>query len=463
MQNNNNINFDNIKSVYFIGIGGISMSGLAEIMLSLGFEVSGSDVRESKITERLVKKGIAVNIGHSENNIKDPGLVVYTAAIKDDNPELVQTKQKEILTVERAVLLGQIMQSYLYSVAISGTHGKTTTTSMISIIMLEAGFDPTIHIGGELKRINGNTKIGSLKYFIAEACEYVESFLKLNPFIAVILNVDLDHLDYFKDINHIKDAFVKFASNVPKDGYIIASADNENTMNILEKLDRNIVTFGIKTPNVEWTASNIKFDNLGCASFEVLNKGISLGLIKLNVPGIHNVSNALASIAVCSLLKCPIKDIKKGMSNFTGADRRFEVKGEISGIKVIDDYAHHPSEIQATLAAAKTIEHSKIWCVFQPHTYTRTKLLLNEFSVSFNDADEVILADIYAAREKNPGDIHSKDLAEKLIQNGQTAKYFENFDLIADYLAENIKERDLVITMGAGDIYKVGEIILKNI
>lgn len=451
-----------IKNIHFIGIGGISMSGLAEILHNLGYNISGSDMKITALTQKLEKLGIKVYPYQSGENLKNPDLVVYTAAVKENNPELMRARELGIPVIDRATLLGQIMKKYPYSIAISGTHGKTTTTSMITMIMLESGVDPTVHIGGELEAIGGNTKIGGNKFFITEACEYVESFLKFNPFLAVILNIELDHVDYYRDIDQIKEAFHKFASLVPEDGYIVACVDDSNTALLLNKVSCNKISYGIKAPDAMWTAKDITFDDMGCASFIAVKEGEKITSIKLNVPGIHNVNNALAAIASCDALGCDIMAIKEGLRKFVGAHRRFELKGIASGIKVIDDYAHHPSEVKATLKAAKNCSHSKIWCVFQPHTYTRTKSLLDEFSTAFDDADNVIIADIYAAREIDTGEIHASALAEKINLKEEKAVYISGFDNIVQFLEKNVSPGDLLITMGAGDIWKVGEMFLED-
>ncbi|NLD47144.1 MAG: UDP-N-acetylmuramate--L-alanine ligase [Clostridiaceae bacterium] len=455
------LDFTQIKDVHFIGIGGISMSGLAEIMLNLGYNISGSDIKESGITSKLRRKGINIYIGHSEENISNPNLVVYTAAVRENNPELLEARRCGIRTIERATLLGEIMKKYPFSIAISGTHGKTTTTSMISLIMLQAGLDPTIHIGGELDAIGGNTRIGSNNYFITEACEYVESFLKFKPYLAVVLNIEADHLDYFRDINHIKEAFAKFVALVPDNGCLVACADDKNVETIIETAKCRVVTYGIECKRAMWTAENIVFDDSGFASFDVLNCGKKVSEIKLNVPGIHNVSNSLAAIAACVTLGCDMKDIELGLKSFTGTHRRFEVKGASDGIKIVDDYAHHPSEIIATLKAARNGTYRKVWCVFQPHTYTRTKLLLKEFSEAFSEADSIIISDIYSAREIDTGEIHSSTLTDRIKEKGKDAVYISDFDAIVEYLRENASSGDLILTMGAGDVYKVGEMFLR--
>ena len=462
-QNSSLLAASSIHKVHFIGIGGISMSGLAEILNSRGYTVTGSDMNTSAITNKLEHLGIKTMTGHSGENIAGADLVVYTAAIREDNPELAAARLQGIPTMDRATLLGRIMKGYPGSIAVSGTHGKTTTTSMISMILLEAGFNPTIHIGGELDAIGGTTHIGSNDYFVAEACEYYESFLKFFPHIAVILNIEFDHADYFKDLDHVTETFRKFAMLVPSDGYLIACADDKNIGKILGSADCKVVTFGMNPDTADWGAANITFDEMGCASYKLFHKGREVSAISLMVPGIHNAGNSLAAIAACSITGCSYDIIKQAFSKFRGTHRRFELKGTIDGIKVIDDYAHHPSEVKATLKAAKICEQSRIWCVFQPHTYTRTKFLMNEFATAFEDADEVILTDIYAAREIDKGEVNSEMLAYRIKETGKKVRYIKGFNAIVEQLKKHVKPGDLVITMGAGDIYKVGEMFLEEI
>lgn len=462
LQITNLLNSPSIRRIHFIGIGGISMSALAEVLVSQGYIVSGSDLKMSSITTKLEGIGIKIFSGHNANNIQNPDMAVYTAAVKEDNPELIQARKSGVPVIERATLLGLLMKKYDYNISVSGTHGKTTTTSMVTMIMVESGLDPTIHIGGELDAIGGNTKIGGNKYFITEACEYVESFLKFYPFIAVILNIEADHLDYFRDLEHVKEAFYKFASLVPEDGCIVACADDANTMSVLEKVGRRKVTYGINAPDADWSAKNISFNDQGCAAYKLYHGGEEVCDIILSVPGIHNVGNSLAAIAACNLLGCSMEAISRGLFSFHGTHRRFEHKGIAGGIRVIDDYAHHPTEVKATLSAAKNAAAGRIWCVFQPHTYTRTKALLEDFTRSFGDADEVIVTDIYAAREKDTGDIHARTLSSRLKANGVRSEYIQSFEAIADYIGKHAEAGDMVITMGAGDVYKIGELLLKK-
>jgi UDP-N-acetylmuramate--alanine ligase len=451
----------NIKRVHLTGIGGASMSGLAEILVYQGYIVTGSDERPSPVLQKLEKAGIRVTIGHYAENVAGADLLVYTAAVRPDNIELITASRAGIPCIDRATLLGELMKKYPMSFAVSGTHGKTTTTSMISMIMLEEGLDPTIHIGGELAAIGGSTRIGGSEYFVAEACEYSGSFLKFYPRVAVILNVEYDHVDYFKNIDEVKRAFHSFAGLVPGNGHIVVNGDDEIALDALNGISCDITTFGINDSSNTWSASNIEFDDMGCASYTLLYMGNPATEIRLKVPGIHNVSNSLAAIAACSLAGCSVSSAAKALLKFTGTCRRFEIKGVSEGITVVDDYAHHPSEIAATLKAAAKYNHSRIWCVFQPHTYSRTIGLMDDFTRSFDNADFVILTDIYAARETDTGEVHSSTLAEKIARRGKKAVYIKDFDSIVELLDKNVSSGDLVITMGAGDVYKVGDMFLE--
>lgn len=461
----NGLNNENIKNIFFIGIGGISMSGLAEILVEMGFHVSGSDQKSSDITDMLEKRGIKVIIGHNAKNVQGSDLVVYTAAVREDNPERQEAEKLGIASIERAVLLGEIMKKYPLSIAVSGTHGKTTTTSMVASIMLKADKNPTIHVGGVLDSIGGNTYIGSGDYFIAEACEYVESFLHFRPHLALILNIDLDHVDYFKDIEHIKSSFGKFIDLVDKDGYVVGCVDDLNTREVLNKElaknnSRKIITYGLNSPDAYFTAKDLSYNEHGYPSFTLVKNNEEIAKIELCVPGIHNVNNALGAVATCDAFGCSIDAIKEGLLGFSGAHRRFERKGVKNGVIIIDDYAHHPTEIKATLKAAKNSNASSVWAVFQPHTYTRTKALLEDFSKAFENADKVVICDIYAAREADLGVVHSKDLVKKLKEIGKDAIYMASFSEACEYLNNNAKSGDMVLTIGAGDIYKVGEMFL---
>ncbi|WP_411679635.1 UDP-N-acetylmuramate--L-alanine ligase [Clostridium thailandense] len=452
---------DKNKKVHFIGIGGISMSGLAEILLNRGFKVSGSDMKSSPITDKLLADNAEIYIGQKKDNInEDIDLVVYTAAISEDNPELMRAKEINIPTMTRAEFLGNIMKGHKFNVAISGTHGKTTTTSMVSHICLDANLDPTILVGGQLDAIDGNVRPGNSDYFITEACEYKGSFLKFFPYVGVILNIDADHLDYYKDINDIENAFVQFSKLIPENGFLVCCAEDERMKNVISKSKCNVVTYGINIGDV--TAKNIIFNKKGCAHFDVYKNNTKLLSLQLNVPGKHNILNALASICVGLTLSIPYQNIVNGLQEYKGTHRRFEIKGMKNGITVIDDYAHHPTEIQATLNAAKNYPHKKIFCVFQPHTYSRTINLFKEFSEAFNDVDELILADIYAAREKDTGIVSSAMLSNKISSLGVNCSNINSFDEIVSHLEKNLQSGDILLTVGAGDVFKIGEMYLKN-
>ena len=454
------INFKQPIHVHFIGIGGISMSGLAEILLKEGFTVSGSDSKVSPLTEHLEAKGAQIFYGQKASNIIDGiDCVVYTAAIRRENAELMEAVAKKIPMLTRAELLGQLMANYKTPIAVSGTHGKTTTTSMISHVLLAGDTDPTISVGGILQAIGGNIRVGSSGIFVTEACEYTNSFLSFFPKISIILNMDADHLDFFKDIDDIRHSFRKFAELLPADGTLIINADTPKYEDIIRDLPCNVITYGLEH-DADYQAADITYDKYGHASFSVLRNGVKVGSYYLKVPGIHNVSNALAAIALGHLLGLSEEVIIKGLGSFTGTDRRFQYKGEVAGVTIVDDYAHHPTEIEATLHAAHNYPHKKLWCVFQPHTYTRTKALLPEFAKALSLADHVVVADIYAARETDTLGISSEDLQKRIQELGTPCEYFPTFDEIENYLLSNCQEGDLLITMGAGDVVNIGEHLL---
>lgn len=450
------------EHIYFIGIGGISMSGLAEILVDRGLRVSGTDVKESPVTQRLQQHGIHINFGHRAENITDDiTLVVYTAAIHDDNPELQAAKQKNIPITDRAHLLGKIMQDYPNSVAVAGTHGKTTTTSMVSEILLAANTDPTITVGGILPTIQSNLKIGHSSYFVAEACEYFDSFLQFSPKVGVILNVESDHLDYFKTFENIRRSFHAFAQRIPHDGLLVIHDSIPDLSMLTENLPCQIETFGLKE-NSNWCAKNIVHQPDGRNSFDAYHNGALFAQIQLHIPGEHNITNALAALAACAFFGITPQDCKQGLWHYTGTNRRFQIKGKQNGITVIDDYAHHPTEIKAALAAAQNVAHQKIWCVFQPHTYSRTKFLFDEFGTAFTDADEIIIADIFAAREAFDDTISAAQLAARIAENGKSARYVGDFAAIESYLRTHCQAGDVLMTIGAGDVYQIGESFLKS-
>ena len=458
------IDISKIRQIHCIGIGGIGLSAVAEIFHSKGFAVTGSDMKTSEVTAHLVSKGITVFEGHAPENIKGADLVVYSAAVSPENPEIVAAKAAGIQLASRAEALGALMDGYSTSIAISGTHGKTTTTSMVSLILEKAGTDPTILIGGNLAEFNGNAKIGHSDYFVTEACEYMDSFLSLKPKIEIILNIDSDHLDYFKDIDHIVKSFDRFSKLVPKDGFIVAFDGNPFVTNLMQTVDTKVVTFGF-TENSSYHAKNINFNDNGYPSFDVIHDGASLCRLQLSIPGEHNIANALAAFAACHTLGVSPEVISSTLAAFTGTQRRFDVIGTTTGgVKVIDDYAHHPTEIRATLAAARNMPHGRLWCLFQPHTYTRTMALFDEFTRAFGDADVLIMAEIYAAREKNIYKISSKELISEIKKQepAREAYYFNSLEEIATFVGNNAQAGDVVITMGAGDIYKVAEMLMNK-
>ncbi len=455
------IDFSHPCHVYFIGIGGISMSGFAELLRSMGFTVSGSDSLESSTTEHLESLGIHIVYGQARENItKDIDLVVYTAAIHPDNPEFTAAKEQGIPMLSRAELVGQVMKNYGNAIAVSGTHGKTTVTSMVSHILMAANLDPTISVGGVLKAIHGNIRIGHSEHFVIEACEYTNSFLKFCPRIGIILNIEEDHMDFFKDIQDIRNSFHQFALLLPANGFLIINGNIDHLEEITEGIACPYLTYGIGDKNYHYTAENIVYDELGCASYDLIINGRIEDRIVLSVPGLHNVENSLAAIAAAKHLFLHIPEIQEGLSQFCGTGRRFEYKGTIHGITVIDDYAHHPTEIKSTLAVAKNYPHQHLWCIFQPHTYTRTKAFLKDFAKALSIAEHVILADIYAARELDTGEISSLDLKRELEALGSSVFYFPSFGEIEDFLLQNCTEGDLILTMGAGNVVEIGDDLL---
>ena len=462
------INFSQPIHIHFIGIGGISMSGLAEILLEEHFKVSGSDANESELTKKLEQSGAAIYYGQSADHIKpETGLVVYTAAIHEDNPEYQEAKARQLPMLSRAELLGQIMHNYTQSVAVAGTHGKTTTTSMITQILLAADCDPTISIGGILPSINGNIRIGHSDYFVTEACEYTNSFLQFYPKYSLILNIEEDHLDFFRNLDDIRHSFRLFAQNTAPDGTIIANGEIDNLENLLEGLTPDVITYGFE-PSCSFYPEDITYQETGFAHFRIMYhanhspQAQILCEVSLNVPGQHNISNALAAAALAVQLHIPPETIAEGLHAFYGTDRRFQIKGQRDGVTIIDDYAHHPTEITATLSAAANYPHKRIICVFQPHTYSRTKAFLEAFAKALSAADLVVLADIYAARETDNLGISSKDLLTRLQNLGTESYYFPSFEEIEKFLLKKIMNGDLLITMGAGDILKVGEKLISH-
>lgn len=457
-------NIDSIKKykkIHMIGIGGVSMSGIAAILKNWGFIVSGSDCAESENTLKLKELGIPVTIGNNIEDIKDSDIIVYSAAIKDDNPEMVEAQKLNIPTIERADFLGELTRCYKDTICISGTHGKTTTTSMVSLCFLEALKDPSIQVGAFLKQIDGNYKVGNSEHFVIEACEYVESFLKFSPKAEIILNIDNDHLDYFKNFENIKNAFIKYVKLLPNDGILVLNGDDSNCLDLSKYTNCKSITYGINNKTVDFYATNITFNTDGFAKFEVFNNEKNLGIIELSVPGIHNVSNALAAISLSIMYGINFEDIKSALSKFTGAHRRFEYKGKIDNkASVYDDYGHHPTEIMATINALKNKEYNKSWVIFQPHTYSRTKNLLDDFANALINFDNIIVLDIYAAREKNTYGITSEDLVNRIKCIGKDSKYIPDFNDCVKYVKDNIQKDDILITLGAGTVTQIGPMLI---
>ena len=457
------IDFNRPVHIHFIGIGGISMSGLVELLLSKNFTVSGSDSKETNITNQLKAQGCRVYIGQSADNV-DASIdaVVYTAAIHPDNPEYARCIELGLPMLTRGELLGQVMSNYRTAIGVSGTHGKTTTTSMLSEILMLAGTDPTISVGGMLPSIGGNMRIGHSGVFLTEACEYTNSFLSFHPTMNIILNVEEDHLDFFKDIDDIRLSFKKYTELLPDDGYLIINSAIKDYSYFYRDCCCTVITFGMDANNSNYSAANMRLGDNGDYCYTLLYNNEAQAEVSLKVPGEHNVLNSLAAIAAAVTLGIDVHTAVAGVSAYKGVDRRFQVKGQCMGFTIIDDYAHHPAEITATLRAAAQYPHKKLWCVFQPHTYTRTKAFLPEFAKALSLADHVVLAGIYSAgREQDVYGISSADIAKLITEQGTPCEYFEEFAQIEEFLKNNCKPGDVVLTMGAGNILEVGEHLIK--
>ena len=445
--------FNNVKKVHFIGIGGSGMFPLAQILKSEGFEITGSDVNESYIIDMERKLGITVYMEHKEENILGADLIVYSAAIMKDNVELLAAKNSNITTMERAKLLGLLASDKDDCIGVCGTHGKTTTTSLITHILLSQGKDPSAIIGGKLKEIGGNARVGKSEIMVCEACEYVDTFLNIFPRIAVILNIDEDHMEYFKTLDNVIKSYNKFCENTSD--LVVCNGDDENINKAISGIGKKVITFGFSENN-DYYAKNIEFNGYKNNIFDVYKENNKLMTVTLNIPGQHNIMNCLAAIVVCLEEGCTCSGIVDSIKTFGGASRRFEFLGECGGAMVADDYAHHPKEIEATLNAAKTLGFSKIFAIFQPFTFSRTYMLLDDFAKVLSEADEVLLTPIMGSREVNTYNIYSEDLANKM----KNAKVYKNFDEIANYIKNNAKSGDLVLTMGCGDVYKCAYKIL---
>ena len=449
-----------VRRIHFVGIGGIGMSGIAEVLLNLGYEISGSDLSVSDITQRLDDLGAAIHQGHDDAHIGNADVVVISTAVRPDNQEVLAAHERGIPVIPRAEMLAELLKMK-FSIAVSGSHGKTTTTSIVSTLLAHGGLDPTMVIGGKLASIGGNARLGDGEVIVAEADESDGSFLKLSPCLAVITNIDREHLDYYRDIEEIKEAFLQFANIVPFYGSTILCLDDQHVREILPRIKRKAITYGLSAP-ADYRAERISF--AGASSrFSLYCRETLLGTVKLNVPGLFNVYNSLAAVAVAREMGLTFPVIREGLQHFTGVQRRLEVRGETGGITVVDDYGHHPTEIRATLAAARQVWPGRIIVVFQPHRYTRTQALFQEFLTAFTDADSLIVTDIYAASEDPLPGVTAEGLCEAIRRAGHPdAVYISGFDAIVDHLAQVARPPDVILTQGAGSVWKAGEAFLKR-
>jgi UDP-N-acetylmuramate--alanine ligase len=451
--------FGKIQKLHFVGIGGIGMSGIAELLLNLGYQVSGSDLKRNALTDRLAGLGGKIRIGHDAANINDAHVVVISSAVRPDNVEVMEAKKQHIPVIPRVEMLAELMR-LKYGVAVAGAHGKTTATSMIATVLVHGGLDPTAVIGGRLNAFGSNAKLGKGDYLVAEADESDGSFLKLSPAIAVVTNIDREHMDHYAELDEIRSAFISFVNKVPFYGAAILCLDNPNVQAIIPRIERRVITYGIHAP-ADLSASRIEYRDFG-SSCRIQYKGNSLGTLLLQVPGEHGILNSLAAIATGLELDIPFKTIAAALESFQNADRRFQIKGKKNDILVVDDYGHHPTEIVATLKAARLACNRRIVTVFQPHRYTRIQALEADFAQSFHDADLVLITPIYAAGEKPIAGVTSEKLVERIREWGhQDALYAPDFDSAARMLGERLRNGDLLLTLGAGDVWKVGEEFLK--
>lgn len=441
------------KVIHMIGIGGSSMSGLAEMLVELGYSVRGSDGAESYVVDMLQEKGIEVTVGHSASNVLGADLIIYTAAIAPDNVERVEAERRAIPSMERKTLLGQIMEHYACNVCIAGTHGKTTTSAMVAKVLLDAGLNPSVHIGGAADSIGGSTRLGSDKLFVAEACEFNASFMSMNPHIAILLNVKEDHLDFYKDIEDIENAFRAFLNKLPEDGWAIACGDDERAKRIALK-HKNHVFFGFGEEN-DYYPHNIVFDERGCAGFDLVHKGKVEAQIQLIVPGRIQILDAIAAYVAGRVLGAEPSVLAASLGSFGGVHRRFELTGIYDGVKVYHDYGHNPEEMLQVLETAKRLPHNRLWAVMQPHTYSRVKRLFPDYITCTAPADITLVTDICAAREKDPGDIHATHITDAMQKAGVPCAYTPSFDDTENYLKAHWQPGDIVVTLGCGDINKL--------
>jgi UDP-N-acetylmuramate--alanine ligase len=452
--------FRKIQKLHFVGIGGIGMSGIAELLLNLGYQVSGSDMKQSLLTDRLASLGGTIRIGHHAANVQGANVVVISSAVRPDNAEVVEAKRLQIPVIPRAEMLAELMR-LKYGIAIAGSHGKTTTTSMIATVLLNGGLDPTAVIGGRLNAFGSNAKLGKGDFIVAEADESDGSFLKLSPTIAIITNIDREHLDYYSDLTEIQSAFIAFVNKVPFYGAAVLCLDDPNVQAIIPGVERRIVTYGTSS-QADLVASHIEFRDFG-VSCQVRHKGNLLGMLNLQIPGKHGILNSLAAVATALELEIPFATIASALASFQNADRRFQIKGKKDDIMVVDDYGHHPTEIVATLSAARNACDRRIVAVFQPHRYTRTKALAEDFARAFNHADVLLVLPIYAASEEPIPGVTAEMLVEKMKKFGhRDVSYAANFAAARQILEDKLQDGDLLLTLGAGDVWKVGEEFLRT-
>jgi UDP-N-acetylmuramate--alanine ligase len=453
--------FKKIKHIHFVGIGGIGMSGIAEVLLNLGYRVSGSDLKESDTTDRLKKLGGEISIGHRAENIVLPHVVVISSAVTKENIEVTAAREKQIPVIPRAEMLAELMR-LKYGVAIAGAHGKTTTTSMVATVLAAGKIDPTVVIGGKLNSLGSNAKLGQGEFLVAEADESDGSFLKLSPTIAVVTTIDEEHLDYYKDINEIKAAFLSFINKVPFYGVSVLCLDQPHIQALIPSVQKRYQTYGMSS-QADYHARDVSLLALG-SRFKVMNHRVDLGWFELAVPGVHNINNSLAAIAVAQELDIDIETTRKALNDFNGVQRRFQIKGEINDILVVDDYGHHPTEVKATLAAAVGGMERRVVVVFQPHRYTRTQHLLEDFFTAFNQADKLVITDIYAAGEKPIPGVSGQTLYEGVKKHGhKDVTFIPDKEKVIEHLAAVLKRGDLVITLGAGDVWKIGEQLVERL
>ncbi len=449
------------KRAHMIGIGGSSMSGLAGMLQKAGVIVSGSDSARSYMTELLEKQGVRVHIGHHAENVHGADIVIYSAAISAENPERAEAARLGIPQMERATLLGQLMEGYRHAINVCGTHGKTTTTSMIAEVLLDAGVDPTVHIGGQLDYIGGSTRVGSHETFVVEACEFNASFLQFHPTVAVVTNIEEDHLDFYKDLADIRRAFARFFALLPENGVCIGNGDDENVVAEMQNLPVKTVTFGFGA-HCDWQPMNLVYDETGCAGFDFALHGKPLAHVQLHVPGAYNVMHALSTMAACHEVGVSPEVVAESLSRFAAPHRRFEYTGTVCGVKLYTDYGHNPAEMQNALDNAAHQPHNRLFAVMQPHTYSRVKTLFKDYIHCCDAADEILITDIFAAREKDPGDIHATMLVDAIAATGKKVTYTPTFDDAERYLRKTWQPGDLVITMSCGDVHLLNAQIQKH-